>query len=226
MVGFSKKTQAPMGNSQGNADPELSAKWTAFKQHQWDIVDSEEEKRPDDKHGNLRYRKTKTAIGIIKLIMDLGFPKPLESDYDMPTGVLAPEGDEKYSPTELEYLENPKHKGRDFKWLNVYNKTTKKQERTRRQTSEGFRKQEYGVAVDIPSLIVDYGLHPSFEGGEKHPVRISLNGTPFFGEITPRDFERNYNTGIVSETNFLRKVAKASGIDDDVDTIDILLDDY
>ena len=214
MVSFSKKAkQAQTGGSSGNFDQDA---WNVWNEYIFSLFKAKE---VDRKNG--RFRKSKSVIAIVNLIVDMGTPpaddrmwKPKE-DHVMPI-----EGEE-YSQYELDYMEE--HAGSGFITTDVWNNTANGgkggMEKARRQTSPQNPVQEYGLAIDVPSILVDWSKHPNApEGSEEdfRPYRISLNGYKFKDRKKigrHLQFETDFKTGEVSDKNFIRSIAVAAGID-------------
>ena len=221
MVGFSmtaKKTNVGgEAQSSGNVDQDA---WNAWNEYLFDLVKCKEVDR-----GNGRFRKTKTCIGVVNMIMDFGTPPAADNLWKVKPEHVMPSAGEEYSQYELDYMEQ--HKGSDFvtvqDWdANAPNAQGKKGKMVdvRKQSSKRNPVQEFGLCIDIPSILVDYSKHPQAEEGlppDLRPYRISLNGYMFGNRKKigrPLQFETDFRTDEVSDKNFIRKIAIASGIDD------------
>ncbi len=176
--------------------------------------------------------KTKTMIGITNYIQDLGTPPAADSEWDVKPEHISPLEGEEYSQYELDYIEEYKAKGRsvDFIWGRKWDKEANKGKggnvEVRLQTSPADNKQEYGVCVDFPQWPVNFALHPNAPEGSAdnwRPMRVSLNGKPFNGQIRPIPFETvqkkidgKWQDVGISENNLLRKIAVAAQLDEDL----------
>ena len=204
---FSKKATA--GNTgqsdQGGATQE---QWNEWNQYQFDQFSAKVKELPNGK-----LRKEKTLIGRVGFIMDLGYPITKDSEWD--TKCALPEGDETYSKEEQAHMQA--NKTHDFIWTKDWDSNANGGKggmvQVRKQTSPSYASQEYGVAVDFPSIMIDYSKHPfSEEDTPKFaPYRISLNNV-FNREIQrPIVFDGSYKP--VSDKNILYKVCVAAGLE-------------
>ena len=217
MVQFSKKAkQANTGGSTGNVDQDA---WNAWNEYLFELMKGKEVDR-----GNGRFRKSKNCIAVVNMIMDFGTPPCADSEWDVkPEHVMPIEGED-YSQYELDYMEE--HAGSDFittkDWdANAINSKGKKgmMVEVRKQTSKRNPVQEYGLCIDVPSILVDWSKHPlaaEGAGEDLRPYRISLNGFMFGNRKKigrALQFETDFRSGEVSEKNYIRKIAIAAGID-------------
>lgn len=229
MVGFSRKQKQSTG---GGVDQEA---WAAWKEH----CHNQHPAKKSTKAGNggKKDRKQKVCPVVLNYIQDLGFPpapdfkwaidpsknKKMEG-HEVPTD---PEGNidyssDAYSDWEIAFMKE--NKGSDFIWDKEWNQTGGKDgkgamETVRKQTSPAQPSQEYGLCVDVPSWLVNFGQHPKAQEGapdDWRPMRISLNGA-FKGEIqNPITFEVDYRTGEVRDANMIRKICAAAGRDEEL----------
>lgn len=214
MATFSMRAKSQGGNSGsgnggGNFDPE---KYNAWNKYQFE--DCFKAKEVD--RGNGKKRKQKTMVGVVNLIMDLGTPPANPNMWKVKEDHVPPAKGEEYSQYELDFMKA--NAGTDFVWADDWDANNKKIT-VRKQTSPQDPVQEFGFAIDFPSIMVDYSKAPwAAEGAEPdlRPYRISANGF-MFGDRNKigkhLQFEKNWKTNEVSDKNFIRKIAIAAGID-------------
>jgi hypothetical protein len=152
--------------------------------------------------------KTKTLVGILNFIMDVGYQPQQDGQYD--TKCALPSGDEKYSADELVHLD--KYPTNDFVWVDDNGV------RKRKQTSPKRPEQEYVFFFDFPEVIVDYTKHPDEKMhvlGQR-PLRISYNGR--YGKVNSLVFNRtlpltvDHKTKTLSPKNPINKIADKMGV--------------
>jgi hypothetical protein len=216
MANFSRKAKQAQTGGTGNFDQDA---WNAWNEYIFSVFKAKE---IDRKNG--RFRKSKSVIAIVNLIMDFGTPPADDRQWKpKPEHVMPLEGED-YSEYEIAYMKE--HEGSDFittdSWDSKANNGKGGMVKARRQTSPQNPVQEYGFAVDVPSIMVDYSKHPNApEGAEEdlRPYRISLNGYKFKDRKKigrHLQFETDFQTGEVSEKNFIRSIAIAAGVDGDL----------
>ena len=201
---FSRKANAGAAAQTGGNEQTSASKedWNAWNQYQFDCFNAKVKELPNGKK-----RKEKTLIGKVNFIMDLGYPKAADSEWD--TKCALPSDGENYSQEELDWkAKNPTH---DFIWTKQYNEAIKGSETVRKQTSPSFPQQEYGVAVDFPQVLIDYSRMPNSKSDTPllRPYRISLNNTFNRTVQRPITFDGSYKP--VSDKNILHKVCVAAG---------------
>lgn len=213
MVGFSQK--AVQQTSSGDNTQVDGSAWNEWNQYIYSLFKAKEVDR-----GNGKKRKTKTVTGIVNFIMDLGYPKAADGEYDLKDGVTPPEDGEDYSESELAWKDkNPTH---DFVWTKSWDQNANNGKggmvTVRKQTSPKYPAQEYGLCVDVPSVMVDWSKHPlsTSDTPDLKPYRLSLNGV-FNREVQrPVTFKVNHKTGLISDKNLVYKVCAAAGLEKDL----------
>lgn len=207
-MGFSKKAASNAGSGSSNFDAEAYATWHTY------IFEECFKGKVEDK-GNGKLRKKKVLPAVLNFIMGLGTPVGGVALWD--TKVALPVGDEEYSDEEIEYMKT--HEGSDFVWDKEWDNEAKQMVKARKQSSPAIPAEEYGLCVDIPSILVDYAKHPNAKEGapeDKRPLRISLNGV-FMRELQRViKFEVNYKSGEVSDNNLIRQIAAAAGVEQEL----------
>ena len=213
MVGFTRK--AKQTQTGGNSDFDAEA-YQAWNEH----IHAQHPAKKGVEKGTKNI-KTKTMIGVVNYIQDLGFPPAEDNKWKVKEDHVAPSQDEEYSQYELDYIEEFKSKGQqvDFVWDKEWDDTKKQMVTKRKQTSPADNAQEYGVCVDFPQWPVNFALHPNAPEGSKDnwkPMRVSLNGK-FRQDIQrPIVFETNWKSGEISDKNLLRKIAIAASLDEEL----------
>ncbi len=147
--------------------------------------------------------KTKTLVGILNFVMDVGFQPQSAGQYD--TKCALPVGEEKYSAEELAHIE--KFPTNDFIWVE------EKGVRKRKQTSPKRPEQEYVFFFDFPEVVVDYTKHPDEKMHKlgQRPLRVSYNGR--YGKVGALVFNRtlpftvDFKTNTLSTKNPIYKIA-------------------
>ncbi len=187
------------------------------KQNEWKMAQWDAYKGSATTNGT-KQRKERPILGVVNYIFDAGLPQAEDSQWQ--TKVAVPEGDEKYSKEEIEWMDDPKNKGHDFKWVQDWDKNANGGKggmtQQRKQTSPSWPKQEYCVCVDFPSIMVDYSKHYNSTSTEPdlRPLRLSLNGQDFHDRDkigTALDFQAHWKTGLVAENNTIYKICKFAG---------------
>lgn len=210
MAGFGRKATEQQGNGNSNGGDTDYAAYDVFNKYIFEDCF----KAKIVNKGNKK-RKQKTVPAVLNYIMDLGTPAGVVNKWQTKCEVPA-EGEE-YSQEEIDFMkENPKA---DFIWDREWDDTAKKMADKRKQTSPSQPTQEYGLCIDIPSVLVDYSKHPNAPEGapeDLRPYRISLNGK-FRGDLQKViNFEVNFKSGEVSDKNIIRKIAMASDLDEEL----------
>lgn len=222
MVGFSKKAKSKPAATSAGSDVEPEA-WNEWNEYLFSCFNAKEKLHNKPKN---KFRKQKVVAGVVNFIMDLGFPKAADSQWD--TKCALPLEGEEYSDEEVKYLKGNEGKGHDFIWVKEWNKDANNgkgaMEEVRKQTSPAYPAQEYGICIDIPSVLVDWSKHPmsTSEESDIRPYRVSLNGDNMVqidGKwqkclSRPIVFEAHWKTGEVKDTNLVRKICKAADLDE------------
>lgn len=162
-MNFSKKIET----SQGGSSNVASGDWDTYNESIWNAFDVDSTK---DAKG--REVKSSDVIGVLNFIADLGNqpqpPASMQSKFTVPA-----EGEEN-SPEELARLEE--YPNNWFEWVDEWKEGKKT---TIRKIFWNQQPQETLVlAVDFPSIPVDYALHPMVdsEDPDVKPLRIDYNG--------------------------------------------------
>lgn len=175
MAGF--KLQAEIGNSSGSTegnkvDPSLWAEWNKYKFSAF-------EEATIDKGGRLI--KSAPTVGIVKLLVDMGFQPQLDGEFDVKSGITSPAvGVNENTPEEIEYMEQ--FPSSYFKWAEDF----KTKKIIRKQCSPRKPEHEIGIYVDFPDVMLDMSKHPYSTSTEPDmkPLRVFINGM-FKGVHTP-----------------------------------------
>lgn len=200
-MSFSMKPSIPQ-QSESNITED---QWKAWEEYQNSLLGVDEE--PVTGKSGV-YQRSKSAVGILNFIMDMGYQPQSDGQYD--TKVAIPTGDEEYSPEEIEYKQ--KYPNADFIWVQENG------HRKRKQTSPNNPQQEYAFFFDFPEIMVDWTKHPDermHKLGQK-PLRVSYNGR--FGKTGSLVFQRTLNfspdrkTKTLSSKNAIAKIADKLGV--------------
>ena len=197
-MGFSKKVATQSTGTAVSSDA-----WGVWNEIVWNTLDVTPTVNAAGKEV-----KEADVIGVLNFIMELGnLPQDnasMKSDLPVPA-----EGVEN-SPEELDKME--KYPSNYFEWVTEYDNGKKK---TVRKVFWPLNPQQALVlAVDFPSLALDYGQHPANEDGaasDVKPMRIDYNGK--FKD----NFERNvinsvnWKTGEFSAGDIKYKITTACG---------------
>ena len=209
-MGFSQKANQSKTTG-GNSDYDAEG-WEKWNKHIHEQHPNKKETKKDTKS-----IKTKTLIGVVNYVQDLGFPPAADNQWKVKEDHVAPADGEDYSQYELDFIAEHKAKNQhvDFVWADDWDSNNKKIV-VRKQTSPSDPKQEYGICVDFPSWLVNFANHPNAKedaADDWRPMRVSLNGK-FMGDLQrPITFETNWKTGEVSDKNLVRKICAAAGLD-------------
>lgn len=216
MAGFSKSAKATNQQGQeGNTDYAASDEW---KRYQFETF-----KAKVQELNNGKQRKEKTVACVVNLIVDLGTPAGVVDTYK--TKCELPLEGQDYSQEEEDYM--AKNKGTDFIWDKEWDATVDndrggkgKMVPARKQTRIANPTQEFGIAVDVPSVLIDFSKHPNSTSTEPdlRPLRISLNGWSNFSKSFKKviKFQMGWNDTEIHENNFVRKIAKAAEVEGDL----------
>jgi len=198
-MSFSMKPTIPTASSE--ASTVSNEQWLEWNEYQHSLIKADEV-AVTGKKGVVR--KSKTLVGILNFIMDVGYQPQSDAQYD--TKVAVPAEGEDYSAEELAHIE--KYPTNDFIWVTEDNGVRK-----RKQTAPQRPEQEYVFFFDFPEVMIDYTKHPDekmHKLGSK-PLRVSYNGR--FGKIGSLVFNRtlpfsiDYKTKTLSTKNPIYKIA-------------------
>lgn len=194
------------GTSTGSSDYTKPTKeqYSAWSEHQWEALDVTEVNK-----GNGKFEKSYDFIGTVNFLMELGYQP--NNMMTMKSNINAPVGDEENSPEELERLKGfPKN---EFFWDTEYkdNKATK----VRKVRWPIFPEEEIVIAVDFPSIKLNYALNPfstAEEGTEDiKECRIDWNGR-WKGAFNRKiNNTVSYKTKRLSDKSIQYKIATAAG---------------
>lgn len=192
---FSKKVQTQQGNGAASGDWETynNAVWAAF-----DVDSSVNAKGKEVKEGDV--------IGVLNFIQELGNqplpPASMKSNFPVPA-----EGEDN-SPEELARLVD--YPNNWFAWDSEWKDGVKTQ--VRKVYWNQNPQETLVLAVDFPSIQVDYGLHPaSPDGTDIKPFRIDYNGK--YKGVFERTVTNtpNWKTGKFGDKDVKYKIATACG---------------
>ncbi len=213
---FSKSAKATsQQNNGGDSDYAASDAW---KRYQFEVFKAKVQELNNGKH-----RKEKTIACVVNLIVDLGTPAGVVDTYK--TKCELPIEGETYSQEEIDFME--KKKGTDFIWDKDWDATADNGRggkgamvTVRKQTRIANPTQEYGFAVDVPSVLIDFSQHPKSTSTEPdmRPLRISLNGWSNYSKSFQKiiKFQMGWNDTEIHENNYVRKIAKAAEIESEL----------
>ena len=195
-MGFSKKVVTNQGGSSASSE-----EWDTWNETQWDLLDVTPQKLANGKEV-----KEVDVIGIVNFIAELG-TLPQE-DASMKSDKPHPKEGEENSPEELAVMdERPNNY---YSWVDKWSNGTKVQERHVHWPQEPS--EELVIAVDFPSIKVNYGAHPASDGVEDiKPLRIDFNGKwkqSFQRTITN---EVHWKTNKFGDNDIKYKIASACG---------------
>jgi hypothetical protein len=199
MASFSRNVEKPKTN--GDGDNEALSEFNRYVFEE--CLKGKEKTMPNGKR-----RKEKQCIGRIGLIMDLG--KPPAPDKLFESKVAHPAEGEDYSEEEKDIIR--KQPWKDFVWSEEWDNDAGGRTTKRMESAKQFPKQEYGILLDFPDVLVDWTKHPVealHKLGTK-PLRVSLNGKmqqKFFKVIT---FDGG-REGVISDKNLVYKICAAAG---------------
>jgi hypothetical protein len=203
MSSFSMRPQLPTGGSEGSVSTEQWAEWGEYLHT---LIKADEVAVAGKKGKTTR---TKTQVGILNFIMDMGFQPQADGQYD--TKCALPLEGEEYSQEELAHIE--KYPTNDFIWAEDDKGNTK-----RKQTAPKRPEQEYAFFFDFPEVMVDWTKHPNEDMhklGQK-PLRVSYNGR--FGKTGQLVFNRtlpftiDFKTKVLGSKNPIYKIADKMGV--------------
>ena len=201
MSSFSMKPSIPQGESSSVSNDD----WKVWNEYTHSLINAPEV-AVEGKAGVTT--KTKTLVGILNFLMDVGFQPQTAGQYD--TKCALPIGDEKYSEEEIAHKE--KFPTNDFIWVE------EKGVRKRKQTSPKRPEQEYVAFFDFPEVMVDYTKHPDEKMHKlgQRPLRVSYNGR--YGKVGGLVFNRtlpftiDFKTKTLSTKNPIYKIADKMGV--------------
>ena len=196
-MGFSKKVET----NAGGGSSVTGDQWDAWNEGWWNLLDVTATKQANGKE-----TKEVEVIGILNYIQELGCLP--QEDASMKSDKPSPQGDEEYSAEELAVMkERPNNY---FTWVDKWSNGTKVQERHVHWPKEPT--EELVLAVDFPSIKVNYGDHPASDGVELiKPLRIDYNGkwkNSFQRNVTN---EVNWKTNKFGDKDIKYKIASAAG---------------
>jgi len=198
-MGFSRNVESQ--NKSTNTDNEALSEFNRYVFEE--CLKGKEKTLPNGKR-----RKEKQCIGRVGLIMDLG--KPPAPDKLFESKAALPEEGQPYSEEETEIIR--KQPWKDFLWSEEWDNDAGKRVTKRMESAKQFPKQEYGILLDFPDVLVDWTKHPVealHKLGTK-PLRVSLNGKmqqQFFKVVT---FDGG-REGVISDKNLVYKICTAAG---------------
>lgn len=196
-------TNVGSGNEGGGGVTITDAQWKEWNDYLYNLTDAKETEIKTNK-----FLKSKSAIGILNFIMDVGYQPQEDGEYD--SKVAPPSGDEDNSPEELEVIE--KWPSNYFRW--VEDNGVKK----RKQYSPQRPEQEYAFFYDFPKIVIDWAKHPNPEMHQwgKKPLRVSYNGRFKRGDMQAfartLPFRLDHKTKTLGPKNPILVIAKASGV--------------
>ncbi|MCP4985584.1 MAG: hypothetical protein GY928_05775 [Colwellia sp.] len=184
MSGFSKEAVAVENNGNGTGGAKVDItndQWNTWNDVSWSALPFSSTKAPNGsevKQGKL--------LGYVNFIMEIGNQ---EREVQLDSNLALPKEGEENSPAELARMES--HKGNYFKWVDDYKDGEKT---SKRKLCWKVYEEELVMAVDFPSVKVDYNLHPANteEGENIKPLRIDYNGK----------WKNAFNRTIVNDTNW------------------------
>lgn len=196
MSKFVMKPSIPQGESSSVSNDD----WKVWNEYMHSLINAPEV-AVTGKSGKVS--KTKTLVGVLNFIMDVGFQPQSDGQYD--TKCALPSSDEEYSAEELAHIE--KFPTNDFIWVE------EKGVRKRKQTAPKRPEQEYVFFWDFPEVVVDYTTHPDEKMHKlgQRPLRVSYNGR--YGKIGSLVFNRtlpftiDFKTKALSTKNPIYKIA-------------------
>lgn len=203
MSSFSMKPQLPTGGSEGSVTTEQWAEWGEYLHN----LIKADDVAVSGKRG--KTTRTKTQVGILNFIMDMGFQPQADGQYD--TKCAIPLEGEEFSIEELAHIE--KYPTNSFIWVEDDKGNTK-----RKQTAPKRPEQEYAFFFDFPEVVVDWTKHPNEEMhklGQK-PLRVSYNGR--YGKTGQLVFNRtlpltlDFKTNLLGNKNPIYKIADKMGV--------------
>jgi hypothetical protein len=209
-MSFSMKPNIPSINGDNNSEGSgggvtiTDAQWKEWNDYMYTLTDAKEKEVKPGK-----FLKTKSAVGILNFIADVGYQPQEDGEYD--SKVATPTGDEENSPEELEAIK--KYPTNYFLWV-VDDKGNKK----RKQYSPQRPEQEYAFFYDFPEIVIDWTKHPNPDMHKlsTKPLRVSYNGRfkrgdmQVFARALP--FRIDHKTKLLSTKNPIYKIADASGV--------------
>lgn len=203
MSNFSMKPQVHTSGSEGSVTTEQWAEWGEYLHK---LIKADEVAVVGKKGKTSR---TKTHVGILNFIMDMGYQPQPEGEYD--TKCALPSEGEEFSTEELEHM--AKYPTNRFIWV-----TDEKGNTKRKQTAPKRPEQEYAFFFDFPEVMVDWTKHPNEDMhklGQK-PLRVSYNGR--YGKVGQLVFKRtlpftvDYKTNTLGDKNPIYKIADKLGV--------------
>jgi hypothetical protein len=203
MSSFSMKPQLPTSGSDSGVSTE---QWNEWSEYLHTLIKADDVPVAGKKGKTTR---TKTQVGILNFIMDMGFQPQADGQYD--TKCALPLDGEDYSQEELDHI--AKYPTNDFIWVTDDNGVRK-----RKQTAPKRPEQEYAFFFDFPEVMVDWAKNPNEDMhklGQK-PLRISYNGR--FGKIGQLVFNRtlpftiDFKTKVLGSKNPIYKIADKMGV--------------
>lgn len=194
-------TSTEGGSSYTKPTPE---QYTAWGVHQWDALKVSEVNKGDGK-----FEKKITVIGTLNFLMELGFQP--DNFMQMKSNINAPTGSAVNSPEELERIKS--FPSNEFYWDISYKDGKEIKERKVRWPI--FPESEIVLAIDFPSIKLNYALHPyskSEEGVEDiNECRIDYNGR-WNGAFNRKiNNSVNYKTKRLSDKSIQYQIATACG---------------
>lgn len=206
MSNFSMKPAIPQKTDVGGVSSE---QWVEWNEYLRSLISAPEV----DVAGKNKKVKTKTLVGILNFIMDVGYQPQQDGKYDTKCELplkMADGTEEKYSREELAHI--AKFPTNDFIWFNDNGV------RKRKQTSPNRPEQEYVFFFDFPEVMVDFTKHPDekFHKLGSKPLRVSYNGR--FGKIGSMVFNRTLPMALdiklktLSVKNPIYKIADKLGV--------------
>ena len=187
--------------------------WTPFLEYQHKLFDVPEVEIKEN-----RFKKTKSCIGILNLLIDGGFQKyngVYDSKKEAPEYVENPTDEQRYSAEEIAVIE--KYPDNDFIWQYDFQSKSQKRKHVRPNVN-----QRYILCFDFPEIMVDHNEAPYAKEGEDagtKPLRICYNGKwEKSGKYKPVEgFTREVNfsldtEGNLSDKNILYKLADKMGV--------------
>lgn len=206
-MAISMKPQQPE-----NSTPVADGAWDEWNEYFYSLLDSKEQpfKNKEGVVVEGKFFKKKKAVGVLKMIADVGFQPQIDADYDW-KGVAGT--DEEYSDEE---------KAHCAKFTDNYFRTV---DGKRKQFKPVRPTQEYALYYDFPKVMVDWTKHPVEELhklGNK-PLRVCYNGyikipsKGVDGFARNLRFAPNWKTNKLSPNNPLCKIASAMGLGEQYD---------
>lgn len=197
-MGFSKKVKSNSGSGSSVSSDE----WNAWNELMWDAFDVD---AVTDAKG--KEVKKSDVIGTLNFIMELG--NQPQAPFAMKSNLPVPEEGEDNSPEELERLE--KFPNNWFEWRKEWDNSKKAMVETRMVCWDQDPQETLVLAVDFPSILIDYNQHPLAESEDENlkPLRVDYNGK--FKEHFERQVsnELNWKTGKFGDKDVKYKIATA-----------------